>query len=260
MSELDEAHDRVLMGPAKKSHKYTEKEKKVVAYHEAGHAVIGLKLDGANDVQKITIVPRGAAGGYNLMLPKEETYLSTKKELLETISGLLGGRVSEELVFNEMTTGAHNDFEKATKIARSMVTEYGMSDLGPVQFEHQESSVFLGRDYNKSQNFSIQVANEIDEQVRKIILEQYKVTKDILSKNMDLLDLIAKTLLEYETITKEQIDYLVKYGKMPEEDSKETGATLKELKEEAKELGIKGYSKLNKEELEKEINDKKEEM
>lgn len=265
MAEIDEAHDRVLMGPAKKSHKYTEKEKKVVAYHEAGHAVIGLKLDGANDVQKITIVPRGAAGGYNLMLPKEETYLYTKKELLETISGLLGGRVSEELVFNEMTTGAHNDFEKATKIARSMVTEYGMSELGPVQFEHQESSVFLGRDYNKSQNFSIQVANEIDEQVRKIISEQYKVTTKILSENRDLLDLIANNLLEYETITKEQIDYLVEHGHMPEEDKKEeqvdelslSDLTLTELKDLAKEKGIKGYSKMTKEEILKELDDNK---
>ena len=260
MSEIDEAHDRVIAGPAKKSHKYTEHEKKVVAFHEAGHAVVGIKLDGANDVQKITIIPRGMAGGYNLMLPKEETYMSTKKELLETISGFLGGRVAEEIVFNEVTTGAHNDFEKATKIARSMVTEYGMSSLGPVQLEHQESSVFLGRDYNKSKNFSDAVALEIDQEVRKIISEQYEVTKKIISENMDLLNLIANALLEHETITKEQIDYLVKYGKMPEEDSKETDATLKELKEEAKELGIKGYSKLNKEELEKEINDKKEEM
>ncbi len=143
MAEIDEAQDRVLMGPAKKSHKYTEHEKKVVAYHEAGHAVMGIKLDGANAVQKITIIPRGEAGGYNLMLPKEEKYLSTKNELLESISGLLGGRVAEEVVFNEVTTGAHNDFEKATKIARAMVTEYGMSDLGPVQLEHQESSVFF---------------------------------------------------------------------------------------------------------------------
>ena len=260
MAEIDEAHDRVIVGPAKKSHKYTEHEKKVVAFHEAGHAVVGIKLDGANDVQKITIIPRGMAGGYNLMLPKEETYMSTKKELLETISGFLGGRVAEEIVFNEVTTGAHNDFEKATKIARSMVTEYGMSSLGPVQLEHQESSVFLGRDYNKSKNFSDAVALEIDQEVRKIISEQYEVTKKIISENMDLLNLIANALLEHETITKEQIDYLVKYGKMPEEDSKETDATLKELKEEAKELGIKGYSKLNKEELEKEINDKKEEM
>ncbi len=218
MSEIDEAQDRVIAGPAKKSKKYTEHEKKVVAYHEAGHAVVGIKLDGANDVQKITIIPRGMAGGYNLMLPKEETYMSTKKELLETISGFLGGRVAEEIVFDEVTTGAHNDFEKATKIARSMVTEYGMSKLGPVQFEQEEGSVFLGRDYNKSKNFSDAVALEIDEEVRRIISEQYDVTKKIIKENRDLLDLIANTLLEYETITKEQIDYLVKHGKMPSSD------------------------------------------
>ncbi len=256
MEEIDEAHDRVLMGPAKKSHKYTDSEKRVVAYHEAGHAVVGLKLDGANDVQKITIIPRGAAGGYNLMMPKEETYLSTKKELLETISGLLGGRVAEEIVFNEMTTGAHNDFEKATKIARAMVTEYGMSSLGPVQFEHQESSVFLGRDYNKSRNFSSQVAYQIDEEIRKIIGEQYEVTKKIISQNMDLLKLIAETLLEYETITKEQIDYLVEHGKMPKDDEENSkpsksysDMTVAELKEIAREKEIKGYSKMTKEEL-----------
>ena len=212
MAEIEEAHDRVIAGPAKKSHKYTEHEKKVVAFHEAGHAVVGIKLDGANDVQKITIIPRGMAGGYNLMLPKEETYMSTKKELLETISGFLGGRVAEEIVFNEVTTGAHNDFEKATKIARSMVTEYGMSSLGPVQLEHQESSVFLGRDYNKSKNFSDAVALEIDQEVRKIISEQYEVTKKIISENMDLLNLIANALLEHETITKEQIDYIKNFS------------------------------------------------
>ena len=177
--------------------------------------------EGANEVQKITIIPRGSAGGYNLMLPKEETFLSTKKELLETISGLLGGRVAEELIFNEVTTGAHNDFEKATKIARAMVTEYGMSDLGPMQFEHQESSVFLGRDYNKSQNFSSKVAFEIDQEQRKIINECYERTKKIISENKDLLELIANTLLEYETITKEQIDYLVEHGHMPDEENHE---------------------------------------
>ena len=270
MVEIDEAHDRVLMGPAKKSHKYTEKEKRTVAYHEAGHAVVGIKLDGANDVQKITIIPRGRAAGYNLMLPKEETYLRTKKELLDSISGFLAGRVAEEIMFNEVTTGAQNDFEQATKIARAMVTEYGMSDLGPIQFEEQQSSVFLGRDYNKAQNFSHEVAKQIDEEVRKIITNQYQVTKKIIKENLDLLKLIAETLLEYETITKEQIDYLVKNGKMPEDDIKAHEEFKKEIKEEtkediqvakledltledlkdiAKEEGIKDYYKLNKKEL-----------
>ncbi len=262
MPELDEAHDRVLMGPAKKSHKYTEKEKKTVAYHEAGHAVIGLKLEGANDVQKITIIPRGMAGGYNLMLPKEETYLQTKTELLQTISGLLGGRVAEELVFGEVTTGAHNDFEKATKIARAMVTEYGMSSLGPVQFEQQEGSVFLGRDYNKSRNFSSQVAFEIDQEMRKIIDECYSTTKKIISENKDLLDLIANTLLERETITKEQIDYLVEHGRLEDDETEEVkelslnDMTLAELKDLAKEKGIKGYSKKTKDDLIKELEEK----
>ena len=264
MEELDEAHDRVIMGPAKKSHKYTEHEKKVVAYHEAGHAVLGLRLSGANEVQKITIIPRGNAGGYNLMLPKEETYLSTKTELLETISGLLAGRVAEETIFGEITTGAHNDFEKATKIARSMVTEYGMSDLGPVQFEHQESSVFLGRDYNKSRNFSSQVAFEIDQEQRKIINECYEVTKKIIKENLDLLHLIANTLLKYETITKEQIEYLVEHGHMPnEEQPKEdevkpmtlSDLSLEDLKEMAKERGIKNYNKMKKEDLIKALED-----
>ena len=262
MSEIDEAHDRVLMGPAKVTKKYTEKEKKLVAYHEAGHAVVGIKLEGANEVQKITIIPRGQAGGYNLMLPREETFLSTKKELLETISGLLGGRVAEEIVFSEVTTGAHNDFEKATKIARSMVTEYGMSDLGPIQFEHQESSVFLGRDYNKSRNFSSQVAFEIDQAQRKIINDCYDKTKKILKENRDLLDLIANTLLEYETITKEQIDYLIKNGCMPEETdlSKTKEATLKDLTTEelidlAKERNIKNASKMKKDEILKQLED-----
>ena len=227
MAEIDEAHDRVLMGPAKISHKYTDHEKRVVAFHEAGHAVMGLKLDGANEVQKITIIPRGQAGGYNLMQPKEETYLQTKTELLATISGYLGGRVAEELVFNEITTGAHNDFERATKIARAMVTEYGMSDLGPVQFEQQEGSVFLGRDYNKSRNFSGQVAFEIDQEQRKIINECYEKTKEIIKANMDLLTLIAESLLKKETITKEEIEYLVEHGELPDEEIKEQDETPK---------------------------------
>ena len=219
MKEIDEATDRVMMGPAKKSKKYTESERRMVAFHEAGHAVIGLKLSNASEVQKVTIIPRGYAGGYNLMVPKEEKYTSTKTELLEEITGLLGGRVSEELTFGEISTGAHNDFEKATKIARAMVTEYGMSDLGPVQLEQQEGGVFLGRDYGKTRNFSNEVAHEIDLEMRKIIDECYENAKRILSENKDLVKLIAETLLEYETLTKEQIEYLVKNGKMPDEEA-----------------------------------------
>ena len=218
MAELDEAYDRVIMGPAKKTRQYTEHEKKVVAYHEAGHAVVGIKLDGADDVQKITIIPRGQAGGYNLMLPKEEKYLATKNELLDKISGYLGGRVAEEIMFKEITTGASNDFEKATKIARAMVTEYGMSELGPIQLEEETSSVFLGRDYNKNRNFSSQVAFKIDEEVSKIINTQYDLAKKIIKDNKDLLDLIANALLEKETITREEITFLVKNKRLPKED------------------------------------------
>ena len=256
MSEIDEATDRVIGGPAKLSRKYTEHERRVVAYHEAGHAVLGIKLPNADDVQKITIIPRGQAGGYTLMMPKEETYLATKSELLERITGLLGGRVSEEIEFKEVTTGAHNDFEKATKIARAMVTEYGMSDLGPVQLEQQEGGVFLGRDYNKSKNFSNEIAHEIDKEVRKIIDECYKQAKSLLLENRNLVKLIADALLEYETITKEQIDSLVETGHMP--DDEKLDKTVAELKTIAKEKGIKGISKMNKEELEKAIeeNDK----
>ena len=255
MSEIDEATDRVLMGPAKTSRKYSENDRKLVAYHEAGHAVIGLKLDNANDVQKVTIIPRGSAGGYNMMVPSEEKLCSTKTDLLEEITGLLGGRTAEEITFGEITTGAHNDFEKATKIARAMVTEYGMSDLGPLQFEQQEGSVFLGRDYNKSQHFSNEVANEIDMEMRKIINDCHKRATEIINKNKDLLKLIAETLLEYETLTKEQIDYLVENGKMPEE-TEETSLekmSITKLKELAKDKGIKNYSKMSKAELLEEL-------
>ena len=240
MSEIDEATDRVLMGPAKVTKKYNEKEKKLVAYHEAGHAVVGLKLEGANDVQKITIIPRGQAGGYTMMTPKEETFNYTKNELLESICGLLGGRVAEEVEFKEVTTGAHDDFKKATKIARSMVTEYGMSKLGPMMLEEPSGNTFLGRDYTKNRNISDIVAHEIDEEMRNIINECYAKTKKILTENKDLLDLIANTLLEEETITKEQIDHLVKYGKLPEitEEPEEKERT-KESKSDKKETDSK---------------------
>ena len=221
MTEIDEATDRVLMGPAKVTRKYTDKEKKLVAYHDAGHAVLGLKLDGANEVQKITIIPRGNAGGYTMMLPKEETFNYTKKELLESICGLLGGRVAEEITFNEITTGAHDDFKKATKIARKMVTEYGMSNLGPMMYDEPSENTFLGRDYTKNQNFSDFVAHEIDDEMRSIINSCYDKTKKIITENKDLLKLIAETLLEEETITKEQIEYLVEHGHLEEKEDTE---------------------------------------
>ena len=221
IAEIDEATDRVLMGPAKITKKYTDKEKKLVAYHEAGHAVLGLKLDGANEVQKITIIPRGHAGGYTMMTPKEDTFTSTKKELLDAICGLLGGRVAEEITFNEITTGAHDDFKKATNIARKMVTEYGMSSLGPMMLDEPSDNTFLGRDYHKNKNFSDIVAHEIDEEMRSIISECYEKSKKILKENKDLLKLIAETLLEEETITKEQIDYLVEHGTLKKEETKE---------------------------------------
>ncbi|HAX72914.1 MAG TPA: cell division protein FtsH [Firmicutes bacterium] len=216
MHDIDEATDRVMMGPAKKSKVFSKKERKVVAYHEAGHAVIGLKLDNAEIVHKVTIIPRGEAGGYALMLPEEETYLQTKQALLDRITGLLAGRVSEEITFKEVTTGAHNDFQKATAIARAMVTEYGMSKLGMVQYEQRSGSVFLGRDYNKEKNFSDHLARQIDEAVQEIIEECSTRCHKVLMQNQDLVKLIAETLLEVETLTKEQIDELVEKGRLEE--------------------------------------------
>ena len=255
MSEIDEATDRVLMGPAKVTRRYSEKDRRLVSFHEAGHAVIGIKLENASDVEKVTIIPRGQAGGYNMMVPSEERLCRTKNDLLEEVTGLLGGRVAEEIVFGEITTGAENDFEKATKIVRSMVTEYGMSDLGPIQFEQHEGSTFLGRDYNKVRNFSEGVAQEIDKEMRKIMDKCYAKAKEIINENRDLLDLIANALLEYETLTKEQIDYLVKNGHMPEEDKDNLDSmSLTNLREIAKEKGIKNYSKMNKAQIIEELD------
>ena len=210
--DIDEATDRVMMGPAKKSHHMTETERDRVAHHEAGHAVIGLKLESANVVQKVTIIPRGQAGGYALMLPEEENFLSTKRELLDRITGFLGGRVAEEIVYNEVSTGASNDFQQATKIARSMVTEFGMSDLGPVTYEQNQGSVFLGRDYLKDKNFSDQIALEIDRETRRIIEDCYKDATECINTNRDLLEQIAYYLKEIETLTKQDIDEINETG------------------------------------------------
>ncbi len=258
MDDIDEATDRVLMGPAKTSRKITDKEKKLVSIHESGHAVIGIKLEDANEVHKITIIPRGMAGGYTMMLPKEEKIsVMTEKELLATITGLLGGRAAEELFLGEITTGASDDFRKATNIARSMVTEYGMSELGPMQYEQKSEGVFLGRDYNKSKNYSDQVALEIDREARKIIESCYADAKKILSENEDLVMLLSKTLIERETITKEEIESLVTTGKIDDNLAtlKEGEPTLLKLREIAKANKIKGYTKMTKEELEEAIKE-----
>ncbi|RHW31730.1 ATP-dependent metallopeptidase FtsH/Yme1/Tma family protein [Lysinibacillus yapensis] len=217
MLDIDEASDRVIAGPAKTSRAYTAKEKKLVAYHEAGHVVIGLALDSAEKVHKVTIVPRGQAGGYAIMLPKEERFFSTTNELLDRIAGLLGGRASEEIVLGEVSTGAHNDFQKVTNIARKMVTEFGMSKLGQLQFGSSSGgNVFLGRDFNSEQNYSEAIAYEIDKEMQTIVNAQYERTKKILTEKRDLLDLIANTLLEHETLNAEQIEHLRDFGKLPE--------------------------------------------
>lgn len=258
MEEVDEATDRVILGPAKKTRKITDKEKKLVSIHEAGHAVIGLKLEDAEIVHKITIIPRGVAGGYTMMLPKEEKIaVSTKSELLGQITGLLGGRVAEEHFLHEVSTGASDDFKKATRIARSMVTQYGMSDLGPVQYEETGQNVFLGRDYNKSRDFSDQVALEIDNATRAIIEECYAKAKKVIEDNEGLVTLLSDALMKYETITKEQIDSIVQTGVIPELENQdeETDEALEKLREEAKEKKIKGYTKMTKDELEEALKE-----
>lgn len=217
LSDVDEAIDRVIGGPAKKSRKYTEHERKLVAYHETGHAIIGLTLEDANQVQKVTIVPRGDAGGYNLMTPREETYFSTKKQLLATITGYMGGRTAEEIFFGDVSSGAHNDIEQATRIARMMVTELGMSELGPIKYDSGDNAVFLGRDYSQLSNtHSGQIAFEIDQQVRKIIETAHSQATEIINNNKDKMDIIANALLENETLNHEQIQSLYNTGKMPE--------------------------------------------
>ncbi|NLY80939.1 MAG: ATP-dependent zinc metalloprotease FtsH, partial [Lysinibacillus sp.] len=229
MVDIDEASDRVIAGPAKTSRAYTPKEKRLVAYHEAGHVVVGLTLDSAEKVHKVTIVPRGQAGGYAIMLPKEERFFQTKEELLDRIAGLLGGRAAEEIVLGEVSTGAHNDFQKVTNIARRMVTEFGMSDkLGQVQFgSSQGGNVFLGRDFNSDQNYSEAIAYEIDKEMQEIVNTQYERVKRILTEKRDLLDLIAQTLMEHETLNAEQIEHLRDYGRLPESTEEETEETIK---------------------------------
>ena len=219
--DVDEAHDRVIAGPAKKDRAISEKERKMVAFHEAGHTIVGMVLSDARVVHKVTIVPRGRAGGYAIMLPKEDRFLMTKKELFEQVVGLLGGRAAEEFIFNEKTTGASNDFEQATGIVRSMITEYGMYDeLGTVQYEGNHQ-VFIGRDYGQTKAYSDQVAFEIDNAVRSIMKDAYAQALQILEEHKEQLTLIAEKLLELETLDERTIKALFETGEMPTEDVEE---------------------------------------
>jgi cell division protease FtsH len=219
MEEVDEAIDRVIAGPAKKSRVISEEERRLVAYHEAGHTIVGYHLKNAEMVHKVTIIPRGQAGGYTVMLPKEDRFFATKSDLLDKITGLLGGRVAEELVLGDISTGAHNDFQRATAIARSMITEYGMSRLGPMQFGRNQGQVFLGRDIGHERNYSDQIAYEIDQEMQRIINECYERCKELLIKHRDQLELVATTLLRVETLDAEQIKRLIETGKLEEDDA-----------------------------------------
>ncbi|MBR6260430.1 MAG: ATP-dependent zinc metalloprotease FtsH [Erysipelotrichaceae bacterium] len=208
--QIDEAIDRVMMGPAKKSRTYDDYTKKLVAYHEAGHAIVGLNLPDGAIVQKVTIIPRGNAGGYNLITPRKEKILNSRKELMDTITSYMGGRAAEEIFFGDVTTGASSDIQQATRIAKDMVTTYGMSDLGPIQYNSGNDSVFLGRDYNSPSNASSQVAYEIDTEVRKIIESCHQLAKKIIEEHKADLIKIADTLMEKETLTAEEIEELLK--------------------------------------------------
>src|SRR5699024_9503960 len=220
MLDVDEAIDRVIAGTAKRSRVISEKERNIVAHHESGHTIIGMVLDDADTVHKVTIVPRGQAGGYAVMLPKEDRYLMTKPELFDKITGLLGGRVAEEIMFGEVSTGAHNDFQRATSIARKMVTEYGMSDkIGPVQFvSGGGGDVFLGRDIQNEPGYSEAIARDIDIEVQNFTNYCYDRAKSILTEHKDKLELIAQTLLKIETLDAKQIKSLFEDGVMPEGD------------------------------------------
>ena len=218
--QIDEAIDRVMMGPAKKSRTYDDYTKKLVAYHEAGHAIVGLSLPDGAVVQKVTIIPRGNAGGYNLITPRKEKMLNSRKELLDTITSYMGGRAAEEIFFDDITTGASSDIQQATRIAKDMVTTYGMSDLGPIQYNSGNDSVFLGRDYNSPSNASSQVAYEIDTEVRKIIEHCHNEAKRIINENREDLIKIAETLMEKETLTAEEIEELLKKEEPKKEEAK----------------------------------------
>lgn len=213
MPEMEEAAERVIMGPERKSRVISDKEKRLTAYHEGGHTIVGMLLEHTDPVHKVTIIPRGRAGGYTLSLPKEDKYYATRSEMLDELKVLLGGRVAEALVLKEISSGASNDLQRATQLARQMICEYGMSEnIGPVTFGHRQDQVFLGRDIARDKDYSEEVAAEIDKEVRAFIEDAYAATEKLLSDNIDKLHVIAKALIEKETLEEEEINQLVKYG------------------------------------------------
>lgn len=226
MPEMEEAAERVIMGPERRSRVISDKEKRLTAYHEGGHTLVGMLIDNTDPVHKVTIIPRGRAGGYTLSLPKEDRYYATRSEMLDELKVLLGGRVAEALVLKEISSGASNDLQRATSLARQMICEYGMSpELGPMTFGHRQDQVFLGRDIGRDKDYSEEVAAKIDKEIRKFIDEAYQKTESLLNENMDKLHLIADALIERETLEGEEIDQLMKYGKIlsKEENTSEIG-------------------------------------
>ena len=226
MPDMEEAAERVIMGPERRSRVISDKEKRLTAYHEGGHTLVGMLLDNTDPVHKVTIIPRGRAGGYTLSLPKEDRYYATRSEMLDELKVLLGGRVAEALVLKEISSGASNDLQRATSLARQMICEYGMSpELGPMTFGHRQDQVFLGRDIGRDKDYSEEVAAKIDKEIRKFIDEAYQKTESLLNENMDKLHLIADALIERETLEGEEIDQLMKYGKIlsKEENTSEIG-------------------------------------
>lgn len=219
MAEMEEAIERVLAGPERKSHVMTDEEKRLTAYHEGGHTLVGLLLEHADPVHKVTIIPRGRAGGYMLSLPKEDRSYRTRSELIDRIKVALGGRVAEEVVLGEISTGASSDIQQATRIIRSMIMEYGMSDaIGPIAYGEENHQVFLGRDLNRERNYSEEIAGEIDREVRRYIEEAYEACRTIIVENRDKLDLIAKELLERETLSAAELEELMTKGAISEKD------------------------------------------
>lgn len=235
MPEMEEAAERVIMGPERKSRVISDKEKRLTAYHEGGHTVVGMLLDNTDPVHKVTIIPRGRAGGYTLSLPKEDRYYATRSEMLDELKVLLGGRVAEALVLKEISSGASNDLQRATTLARQMICEYGMSEnIGPVTFGHRQDQVFLGRDIARDKDYSEEVAAEIDKEVRSFIEDAYAATEKLLSDNIDKLHVIAEALIERETLEAEEISELIKYGHiLSAEEKKELG-----IKEPSKEVVV----------------------